>query len=159
VTLTRAEFDWVLDFAETGGDSLRAYDVYKRITQFNGRFIAASDEAAQRHRMMIGTITSDAMVTVKYQRGGSLGSVEESFISRLKPGDAFFFAGRTLELIRIRDMKAYVRLAKSRRVRSRGGSADKCRCRRSSRRRCATCSMKSPTGEWRSQRSMPSNRS
>jgi ATP-dependent helicase Lhr and Lhr-like helicase len=111
--LTREEFDWVLDFAETGGDSLEAYDVYKRITQFNGRFIAASDEAAQRHRMMIGTITSDAMIQVKYQRGGSLGSVEESFISRLKPGDQFFFAGRTLELIRIRDMKAYVRLAKT----------------------------------------------
>jgi ATP-dependent helicase Lhr and Lhr-like helicase len=111
--LTREEFDWVLDFAETGGDSLRAYDVYQRITRHNGRYIAASDEAARRHRMAIGTITSDAMIQVKYQRGPSLGSVEESFVSRLKPGDQFFFAGRTLELIRIRDMKAYVRLAKS----------------------------------------------
>jgi ATP-dependent helicase Lhr and Lhr-like helicase len=111
--LTRAEFDWALDFAETGGDSLAAYDVYRRIVSFNGRYMAASDEAAQRHRMSIGTITSDAMITVKYVRGSSLGSVEESFVSRLKPGDQFFFAGRTLELIRIRDMKAYVRLAKT----------------------------------------------
>ncbi|MFW5972728.1 MAG: ligase-associated DNA damage response DEXH box helicase [Bacteroidota bacterium] len=110
--LDREEFDWAVGFAASGGTSLNAYDVYRRIVEVDGRYIAASDEAAQRHRMSIGTITSDAMITVKYRRGGSLGSVEESFISRLKPGDQFIFAGRTLELLRVRDMKAYVRLGK-----------------------------------------------
>src|SRR5690606_14701622 len=42
-----------------------------------------------------------------------LGSVEESFIARLHPGDRFVFAGKPLEFIRVRDMKAWVRRAPS----------------------------------------------
>jgi ATP-dependent Lhr-like helicase len=51
-------------------------------------------------------------MVVKYLKGGSLGSIEESFIARLKPRDRFVFAGHTLELVRTRDMVAYVRKAK-----------------------------------------------
>ena len=40
-----------------------------------------------------------------------LGSVEESFIARLKPGDRFVFAGTPLEFVRVRDMKAWVKRA------------------------------------------------
>jgi ATP-dependent Lhr-like helicase len=60
----------------------------------------------------IGTITSDGALQVKLLRGGSLGSVEEGFLSRLRPRDRFQFAGRTLELVRLQDMTAYVRIAK-----------------------------------------------
>jgi len=48
---------------------------------------------------------------VSYLRGGTLGSVEESFIARLAPGDRFVFAGTPLEFVRVRDMKAWVRRA------------------------------------------------
>jgi ATP-dependent Lhr-like helicase len=48
---------------------------------------------------------------VKYLTGGKLGTMEEGFIARLKPGDCFFFAGRLLEFVRVRDMAAYVRKA------------------------------------------------
>ena len=68
---------------------------------------------ALRHRLSIGTITSDGSVNVKFLRGGGLGSVEEAFVSRLHRGDRFQFAGRTLELVRLEDMTAYVRVAKS----------------------------------------------
>src|SRR6478609_7436849 len=37
--------------------------------------------------------------------------MEEGFIARLKAGDHFFFAGRLLEFVRLRDMVAYVRKA------------------------------------------------
>ena len=40
-----------------------------------------------------------------------IGSVEESFVARLKPGDCFLFGGRLLELVRIHEMTAYVRRA------------------------------------------------
>jgi ATP-dependent Lhr-like helicase len=63
--------------------------------------------------MAIGTIVGDAHIAVSYLRGGSLGSVEESFIARLSPGDRFVFAGTPLEFIRVRDMKAWVRRASS----------------------------------------------
>jgi ATP-dependent Lhr-like helicase len=46
--------------------------------------------------------------------GRSLGSIEENFISRLTRGDAFLFGGRMLELVRVHEMTAYVRLAKQR---------------------------------------------
>ena len=38
-----------------------------------------------------------------------LGHVEEAFIGRLKPGDVFFFAGRQLEFVRLREMTAQVK--------------------------------------------------
>jgi len=63
--------------------------------------------------MAIGTIVSDAQITVQYLRGGRLGSVEEGFIARLKPGDRFIFSGRPLEFVRVRDMKSWVRRASS----------------------------------------------
>jgi ATP-dependent Lhr-like helicase len=41
--------------------------------------------------------------------GGRIGSVEESFIGRMKPGDRFLFAGRILELVRVHEMTAFVK--------------------------------------------------
>jgi ATP-dependent Lhr-like helicase len=67
---------------------------------------------ARRHRMQIGTIASDAEIQVQYRTGGRIGTVEESFIARLRPGDRFVLAGRTLELEAVRDMTAWVRKAK-----------------------------------------------
>ena len=58
--------------------------------------IASHDRrVALRHRLSIGTITSDGSVSVKFLRGGGLGSVEEAFVGRLRRGDRFQFAGRT----------------------------------------------------------------
>ena len=64
--------------------------------------------------MSIGTIVSDAAMQVKYLSGGTLGTIEEGFIARLRKGDHFFFAGRLLEFVRVREMVAYVRRATSR---------------------------------------------
>jgi ATP-dependent Lhr-like helicase len=66
---------------------------------------------ARRHRLSIGTIVSDASMRLAWASGGSLGQIEESFIGRLKPGDTFLFAGRALELVRVKDLTAYVRVA------------------------------------------------
>lgn len=109
-------WQWVLDFVVRGGPALKAYPEYQRLVWEGGMLVAASRRIAQRHRMAIGTITSDASIRVKYQSGGYIGSVEESFISRLRPGDAFLFAGRALTLVRVRDMTAQVKLATARRA-------------------------------------------
>lgn len=107
------EWSWVLDFACRGGSALTAYPEYARIREEGGRWVVANKQIARRHRMTIGTITSDAEIAVHYLRGGRLGAVEESFIARLSPGDRFIFAGRPLEFVRVRDMKAWVRRASS----------------------------------------------
>ena len=111
--LTEAEWNWIIAFLSHGGDALRAYPEYARIVERDGRYVVENREIARRHRMSIGTIVSDGQIGVFYLRGGSLGSVEESFIARLKPGDRFTFAGKSLEFVRVRDMKAWVRRAPS----------------------------------------------
>jgi ATP-dependent helicase Lhr and Lhr-like helicase len=110
--LTREEFDWVLAFCERGGSSLTAYPDYHRIKADEQGVYRVPDRAiARRHRMSIGTIVSDAAMQVKFMTGQRIGTIEESFIARLKKGDAFTFAGRVLELIRVQDMTAYVKRA------------------------------------------------
>ncbi len=110
--LTREEFDWALTFCERGGESLAAYPDYRRIVpDAQGRWHVPDRGVAQRHRMAVGTIVSDASLQVKYLTGGSLGTLEEGFIARLRPGDCFHFAGRLLEFVRVREMVAYVRKA------------------------------------------------
>jgi len=66
---------------------------------------------ARRHRLGVGTIVSDASMQVKWLTGGRIGTIEEGFVARLRPGDCFFFAGKLLEFVRVREMAAYVRKA------------------------------------------------
>ena len=112
--LTRAEFDWALAFCERGGESLGAYPEYHRIVRDDdGIWRVRDGGVAKRHRLGVGTIVSDAAIQVKFLTGAVLGTMEEGFIARLKPGDCFFFAGRLLEFIRVQDMAAYVKRATS----------------------------------------------
>ncbi|SNS37948.1 ATP-dependent helicase Lhr and Lhr-like helicase [Noviherbaspirillum humi] len=110
--LTAQEWQWALDFVARGGASLTAYPEYHRVQpDEQGVWRVPNAAIARRHRLNIGTIVADASIQVKFLGGQRLGSVEESFISRLKPGDHFLFAGRVLEFVRIHEMSAYVRLA------------------------------------------------
>ncbi|MGB0175809.1 MAG: ligase-associated DNA damage response DEXH box helicase [Owenweeksia sp.] len=112
-SVTEEEWQWCLDFITTGGKSLSGYDEFHKVELEEGLYRVMNRRTAQRHRMSMGTIVSDAMMRVKFQSGGFLGSIEEWFITKLKPGDVFWFAGRNLELIRIKGMDAQVRLSKS----------------------------------------------
>lgn len=118
--LTREAFDWCLDFAARGGDSLQAYPEYHRIAPDDAGVWRVAEHTqpgrlvARRHRLQVGTIVSDASMAVRYLNGPKLGSVEEGFIARLNKGDCFVFAGRTLEFVRVQDMTAYVRRAEGR---------------------------------------------
>ena len=110
-TLMRDEFQWALDFVEKGGASLAVYPEYHRVCLVDGLYRVPDRGIARRHRMQIGTIVSESSMTVAYLSGGRIGVVEEGFIARLRAGDCFLFAGRTLEYIRTQDMTAYVRRA------------------------------------------------
>lgn len=110
--LTDEEWQWALDFVARGGQTLVAYPEYRRVLRDADGVYRVPDAAlGRRHRMGIGTIVADASLQVKYVSGGRLGSVEEAFISRLRKGDHFLFAGRILEFVRLHEMTAYVRRA------------------------------------------------
>ncbi|HKJ49144.1 MAG TPA: helicase-related protein, partial [Christiangramia sp.] len=108
--ITEEQWRWILNFITKGSQSLQAYDEYKKVEiEEDGKFKISNRGVAMRHRLQIGTIVSDAMLSVKYMKGGYIGTIEEWFISKLKPGDVFTFAGRNLELVRIKNMQVLVR--------------------------------------------------
>jgi ATP-dependent helicase Lhr and Lhr-like helicase len=107
--LTDGEWRWVMDFICRGGPALGAYPEYSKVVERDGLHVIRDRGAAMRHRLAIGTIVSEAAMRVQFVRGKTVGTVEENFIARLRPGDVFTFAGRTLKFIRVRDMTAWVR--------------------------------------------------
>ena len=112
-SVSREEFNWCLSFITEGGKLLDAYDEFHKVVVEDGVYKVISRRIAMRHRLSMGTIVSDTMMQVKFLGGGRVGSIEEWFISRLSPGDVFWFAGKNLELVRIKDMTAFVRKSTS----------------------------------------------
>lgn len=113
-SLDNTEWNKVLNFLVYGSDSLQAYDEYKKVEiASDGRYHVSDKRKALRHKLSIGTIVSDAMISIKLLKGTRLGAVEEWFVSQLMPGDVFWFAGRALEFVRIKDMTAQVRVSTS----------------------------------------------
>jgi ATP-dependent Lhr-like helicase len=110
--LTDDEWRWTMDFITRGGSTLTAYPQFRRVIERDGRFLVESQPIARLHRMSIGTITSDTAIAVRWLSGGLLGTIEESFIAKLKPRNRFIFAGHTVELVRVHFTTAYVRKAK-----------------------------------------------
>ena len=114
--LSDEEWQWALDFVARGGQSLTVYPEYQRVLpDEEGVFRVPNVALGRRHRMGIGTIVSDASVQVKYMTGGRIGSVEESFVGRLKAGDHFLFGGKNLEFVRLHEMTAFVKRATGKR--------------------------------------------
>ncbi|MEJ7627613.1 MAG: ligase-associated DNA damage response DEXH box helicase [Ferruginibacter sp.] len=111
--ITSAEWQSLLQFITEGGIALQQYDDFKKVEIIDGLYKITNRRIAMRHRMHIGTIVSDSMVKVKFMSGGYVGVIEESFISRLKPGDVFTLAGRNLEFIMVKEMTALVKKSAS----------------------------------------------
>lgn len=111
-SVSDAEWLQLLQFLVSGSDSLYAYDEFKKIEiDHSGRYHVSNRKQALRHRLSIGTIVSDVMISIKLLKGTHLGMIEEVFVSQLSEGDVFWFAGRALEFVRMKDMTAQVKLS------------------------------------------------
>ena len=110
--LLPSEWAWMMQFITTGGESLTAYNEFSKVEKVDGLWKVISRQIAMRHRLHIGTIVSDAMMKVKFITGGYVGMLEESFITKIKPGGSFTLAGRVLEFIMVKDMTVLVRKSK-----------------------------------------------
>ena len=107
--MTHDEWNWMLGYITTGSPSLEVYDEFRKVEKEGGLYKVKERRIALRHRLSIGTIISDATIRVKFQHGKYLGTIEEPFISRLKPGDVFWFAGRSVQYLRLREMTLTVK--------------------------------------------------
>ncbi|SDA26512.1 ligase-associated DNA damage response DEXH box helicase [Sphingomonas sp. NFR15] len=122
--LTKATFDQVLGFIRDGGYALKAYDKFKRLTQGpDGLWRVSHPQFVTQHRLNAGIIVEATMLTVRFKNGRSLGKVEEGFAATLSPGDTFFFAGLSLEMIATSTEDLLVRAtAKPARIPTYGGA-------------------------------------
>ncbi len=114
--LSDDDWQWALDFVSHGGTTLTAYPQFQKVlreTPENWKI--ASEKLARMHRLAIGTITGDGVISLVTTSNKKLGTLEESFVSKLKPGDCFIFAGRPLEFVSVRQMTARVKLVTTRR--------------------------------------------
>jgi ATP-dependent Lhr-like helicase len=121
------DLDWetwerVVDLVATGGYALKTYDRFRRIVKFpDGVWRARNDDVRRQHRMNIGTIIEDPMISVRMvsfmkgaenkklmRPGRKLGEMEEYFFEMLTPGDTFLFAGEVLRFEGISDTDALV---------------------------------------------------
>jgi len=109
--INRQEWEWLLGYITTGSASLTVYDEYKKVERIDSRYVVTSRRVAHRHMLSMGTIVSETALKVKFQHGKYLGSVEESFVTRMKAGDVFFFAGMSVEFVRIHEMTVTVKKA------------------------------------------------
>lgn len=110
--LSARDWNWALEFITSGGKSLSNYSEYTKVVQKEGSFQVANRRIGTKHRLTIGTIVGDPVLNVRFQTGGYLGTIEESFISSLNVGDVFWFSGRPLEFIKLKDMTVYVAKSK-----------------------------------------------
>jgi len=106
------EWNWVLEFITTGGNTLGEYDEFARVYNDQGVYKIINNRAAHRHKLSIGTIVGDPALSVKFITGGHLGTVEETFVAKLNPGDTFWFAGQNLEFMMIKDLTVLVKKSK-----------------------------------------------
>ena len=126
-SLTRTDFDDVVDFVATGGYALKTYERFARIKQDKtGRWRVTNPRVRQSYRLNVGTIVEEAMLKVRLvrSRGGGkgntgstgalgrggrmLGEIEEYFIEGLVVGDTFVFGGEVVRYEQLSEDQVYV---------------------------------------------------
>lgn len=124
--LDRETFRRVVDLVSTGGYALRGYDRFRRIVRSpgDGLWRARSQDVRRRHRMNVGVIIDNPMITVRLEArsrttrfdgpaapgtpGRALGQVEEAVIEAMTKGDTFVFGGEVLRFERLEGDDAIV---------------------------------------------------
>jgi ATP-dependent Lhr-like helicase len=110
-TVTREEINWCLRFLTEGGETLQSYPQFHKLiyNPQDGCYHVEDRRLILYHRMSIGTIVTRESVMIATTSRRRIGTVDESFISKLRKGDVFQFAGKRLQFVLLKDMTAYVR--------------------------------------------------
>ncbi|MEP6689867.1 MAG: hypothetical protein ABJD07_01855, partial [Gemmatimonadaceae bacterium] len=111
--LVRRDFDAVLDYLGESSESMEERRIYAKIERERRGsvriFRARGKAVATIFLQNVGTIAGGASVRVK-PRGSStpIGTVEESFLESVKPGDRFLLGGRVWSFMYAQGMTAFV---------------------------------------------------
>jgi ATP-dependent Lhr-like helicase len=107
--LPRADFDATLDYLAGGGQSLRMQyaDVFGKIDLDADGFQTRQGRVQREFLQNVGVIPETGVVRVRL-KNRVLGTVEESFMRLIDPGDVFIISGRPVRLERTGQMEAFV---------------------------------------------------
>ncbi|HEY1174030.1 MAG TPA: DEAD/DEAH box helicase [Verrucomicrobiae bacterium] len=110
--LSESDFNDVLDYLAGGGKSLRKQyaELFGKIYLDDNGFETRQGVVRRDFLQNVGVIPSEGTVTIRL-KNRVLGSVEESFIRQLKPGDVFMIAGRAVQLEKVGWMECFVQRA------------------------------------------------
>ncbi len=107
--LSRVDFDDTLDYLAGGGQALRQQyaDVFGKIDLDADGFQTRAGRVQREFLQNVGVIPETGVVRVRL-KNRVLGSVEESFMRLINPGDVFIISGRPVRLERTGRMEAFV---------------------------------------------------
>jgi ATP-dependent Lhr-like helicase len=117
-SLTREDFDAVIEFLAGGGKVLGPYGTYGKIVITGNRFAVASRQVARAYYMNAGVISDSLQIKVVTRANRRLGEVEEEFLASLQPREAFLMAGKPVAVKMLHRNIAVVEPAKGERVRT-----------------------------------------
>jgi ATP-dependent Lhr-like helicase len=107
--LTRADFDAVLDYLSDASEEMEERRVYAKLVRDAGSFEARGKSVATIFYQNVGTISGGASVRIKTRGAATpIGTVEETFLEQLKPGDRFLLGGRVWSFMFAQGMTAFV---------------------------------------------------
>ncbi|MEM3202520.1 MAG: ATP-dependent helicase [Candidatus Micrarchaeaceae archaeon] len=113
--LERNDFNSLLNYLAGNYVGLESRKVYGKIWYDSKENVfGRRGRLAQAIYMMnIGTIPDEVAINVFTESKKWIGSIEEEFMARLKPGDIFALGGKLYEFLYARNMKCYVKEAKT----------------------------------------------
>ena len=114
-TLTRKDFDSVIDYLAGEHVSLEDRNVYAKIwvDKETGNVGRRGKLARMIYMTNIGTIPDESYITVKLGEE-IVGKLDENFLGKLKRGDVFVLGGETYEFLYARGMSAVVKTSAGR---------------------------------------------
>lgn len=112
-TLDRKDFSQTLDYLAGKYVDLEQRHIYARIWRMDGRIGSKGRLSRVLHMTNIGTIPDETFITVKIGEQ-PVGTLDEGFLERLRPGDVFVLGGSTYEFKFARGTVAQVKATTSR---------------------------------------------
>jgi len=112
-TLSREDFDQVINYLAGKYVSLEERSVYAKIWHENNKIGRRGKLARLIYLTNVGTIPDETSVKVKVGEE-VIGTIDEDFLERLKPGDVFVLGGETYEFRFSRGLTAQVKTSAGR---------------------------------------------
>jgi len=114
-SLDRKDFMMLIEYLSGSYVGLESRRVYAKILYDANEGVIGRRGRLTRliYFLNIGTIPDEVSVNVYGEGNRWIGSIEEEFLSRLKPGDIFVLGGRLYRFDHSREMRAYVTRAES----------------------------------------------